>query len=864
MFELKEYQNRALEALAEYLYNARLENDPDSAFRRFWRERGVDGVAYRTFELGNVPYVCLRLPTGGGKTVLASYAIETAARNYLFDETPLALWLVPTKVIQQQTLDALKTPRHPYRQAIDDYFGGRVSVFDVADVTTIRPQDLRDKVCIVVGTLASLRVHDTSGRKLYAHNENFETHFARIPHNLSTLERIEDGADKGKVKFSFANLCHLKKPLVILDEAHNARTTLSFETLKRLSPACIIEFTATPNLSRKNGSNLLYSVAASELKAEHMIKLPIMLTEHQTWRQAVGGAVFERNRLAAMTHGEKEYIRPIALYQAESKNREVTVEALKRYLMESENIPEEKIAVATGKQRELDGIDLFAPDCPIEHIITVQALKEGWDCSLAYVFCSVANIGSARDVEQLLGRVLRMPYANPRSHAELNCAYAHVSSSRFAQAANAMKDAMVNTMGFERIEAERYVEETTDDSIFDKIGDGKTEATTEIHVPQVDYDKLPQTPNVTVREEGEGYTVTVCGPLSEKQEKGIVKAVPAASRNLVQYQLHQHKRKEQRRRYPVYTGQSIRVPSLMVNIQGELQLWEPDTLLDDSGWKLSDFPAVLDSFSLKQEANRFELDIDNKRVIIAPRTAVDELFAEDVSSEWTDTGFIRWLDREARQQDVMQIELIGFLSKLVHHLIHEKSIPLAHLVQVKHLLVHAIKNQIDKYRQEVRERGYQQVLFGDDDCVEVTFDYPVIFDMEAYPPGNRNYDGSYTFQKHFYPYIVNLKSEGEEFICAQAIDLHPNVKHWIRNLERNDKAFWLPTSTDRFYPDFIAELVDGRILVIEYKGNQLLHTPDTIEKKTIGEFWAEKSRGKGVFLLATVGNINEQIDKAIN
>lgn len=97
---------------------------------------------------------------------------------------------------------------------------------------------------------------------------------------------------------------------------------------------------------------------------------------------------------------------------------------IKKYLVEQENIDESKIAIATGDQRELDGIDIFDPKCPIEYVITVEALKEGWDCSFAYVFCSFAQRHSTKDIEQLLGRVLRMPYAKTREQEELNKAYA--------------------------------------------------------------------------------------------------------------------------------------------------------------------------------------------------------------------------------------------------------------------------------------------------------------------------------------------------------------------------------------------------------------------------------------------------------
>jgi len=208
----------------------------------------------------------------------------------------------------------------------------------------------------------------------------------------------------------------------------------------------------------KTGSNVLFGVSAAELKAEEMIKLPILLTEHANWQEAVTDAVRTRARLAQLTDGERpDFLRPIILFQAESKDREVTVDVLRQHLIENEKIPVDRIAVATGSQRELDGIDLFDPACRIEHIITVEALKEGWDCSFAYVFCSAANIHSSKDVEQILGRVLRMPYARKRRQEELNRAYAHVSSPAFAEAAEQLKDRLV-AMGFEEEEANAYIQ----------------------------------------------------------------------------------------------------------------------------------------------------------------------------------------------------------------------------------------------------------------------------------------------------------------------------------------------------------------------------------------------------------------------
>ena len=456
---LKDYQKETLETLRRFLETCRYAG-PANAYAAITGEPeqqkrlGAYADTYRPLDsLPETPYVCLRLPTGGGKTILGAHAVALARDAWIEKEFPLVLWLVPSNTIRIQTADALKNPRHPYRQALDDAFDGRVRVFDITDFTHIRPHDIRDHLCLVVGTIQTLRVSNTEGRKVYAHNENLESFFRSVAPNAPGLEKAESGPHQGRVKYSFANLLHIHRPLMIVDEAHNAVTGLSREMQQRVNPCAIIEFTATP----KPKSNILHSVTAQALKREEMIKLPILLAEHDSWQNAVNAAVVNRAALEEHAKSDTQYIRPIVLFQAQTKNQEVTVEVLKNHLMEVEQIPEVRIAIATGDQRELDAIDLFDPQCPIEYVITMEALKEGWDCSFAYVFCSVANIQSATAVEQLLGRVLRMPYARRRKAAELNKAYAHVSELSFQQAARTLVDKLVS-MGFEEDEAQEQIE----------------------------------------------------------------------------------------------------------------------------------------------------------------------------------------------------------------------------------------------------------------------------------------------------------------------------------------------------------------------------------------------------------------------
>jgi DNA or RNA helicases of superfamily II len=312
-------------------------------------------------------------------------------------------------------------------------------------------------------------VDDTSGRDVYAYKEDFEPHFERAP-ELPGFERVSERdlevqpylgrADLGKVKRSFANLMYWHRPVVIIDEAHNARTPLSYDSFARLRPAALIEMTATPLRQGRHRSNVLYHVSAEELKAEEMIKLPIVLSAHPNWEEAVRDALLTRTRLAEEAARELaaggDYLRPILLLQAEDKRGEMNVERLREHLIARRTSRPSASPSPPARSASLDGVNLFDPACPVEVVITVEALKEGWDCSFAYVFCSLQNVGSSRDMEQLLGRVLRMPYAKRRRSELLNRAYAHLASAQSTRVAGELADRLV-AMGFEELEAVQAV-----------------------------------------------------------------------------------------------------------------------------------------------------------------------------------------------------------------------------------------------------------------------------------------------------------------------------------------------------------------------------------------------------------------------
>ena len=859
--QLKPYQADTLAVLRRFLEEARIAG-PKNAYEAITREPeqagrlgGYAGAYAPLNRMADVPYVCLRLPTGGGKTILAAHAVSVARNAWVEKDYPLVLWLVPSNTIRRQTVEALKNPRHAYRQALDAAFEGRVRVFDIADFTHIRPHDLRDCCCLVVGTIQTLRVLNTEGRKVYAHNEEMEPHFAALPQSAPglDLQRLENGA----VKFSFANLMHLHRPLMIVDEAHNAVTGLTRKMQARVNPCAIIEFTATP----RGRSNILHSISAQELKQADMIKLPILLAEHDSWQNAVNGAIAARASLAETAQDDPDYIRPLVLFQAQPRNQEVTVAALKQHLTDVEQIPADKIAVATGDQRELDGIDLFDPACPIEYVITVEALKEGWDCSFAYVFCSVSRIRSATDVEQLLGRVLRMPYAERRQNPDLNKAYSYLSEPSFGDAARALVDKLV-AMGFEEDEARDNIEPVQDAFELDDGLFGPRDKPPPVftHTVAAGSDVLHALQSVThdgfMAREGTGgrIEISVTGRVDGGLEQEIHRALPATERPRFTAALAAHRADVHDRLSPAEKGQRFEVPRLMAEVQGELAFADSETLMEYHDWSLLDHSPKMgpDEFAIRKTAHSFEIDLDGRGVTYQFTRETEQLVLDTHVDGWTPQALVLWLDRQVRQPDIFQGDLLKWLSALVGHLLNARGMAPNALMRCKFLLANKIESKIKAIRQQERNGVFQRCLFAPGASVMVSFDDAFSFTDGMYRD-QRRYRGHWKPNKHFLgpdnvP-VFDGVDDGEEVQCAQVIDSLPQVTYWIRNAARHPASFWLPTATDRFYPDFVARLTDGRLLVVEYKGAHLAEGSDTAEKRTIGDLWQKKSNCRGLFIV---------------
>ncbi len=853
--QLKKYQERALDALDIFLSEGITK--PHAIAYNIACQIGEPGFYASAYEplrtLPRTPYCCLRLPTGGGKTLLGAYSVGIAHRHRIDGpQYPVALWLVPSAKIGEQTLDALKKPSHPYRAALDDAFGGNTRVLGIDERRQITPQDLASAAHVFVATVQSFRVAQAAQRNVYKDDENFEAFFKDrvLPDGMmrnAEGERSRENPRPGEISWSFANVMRLVRPVMIVDEAHNFVSGLSEETGARLDPSAIIEFTATPVRS-----NVIVSATAEELKAEQMIKLPIHLTQHAGWEAAIIHALQQRAGLDRIAKMAKEPIRPIALYQAQARTdgAEATVDVVRAKLIEH-GIAEEAIAVATGDQRELDGIDLFAEDCPIEHVITVEALREGWDCSFAYIFCSVANIQSSTAVEQLLGRVLRMPFAKRRPVEELNRAYAHVTGVGFHTAANKLRDTLV-AMGFdERTARNEIIAQQGSDAAAAVLPMPKRSPLPPVSLqslPDLAAMPLPVRDAITIVGEGDGVTVVIDPEASDEILDQIGEALaPLAGDGDPRPAIAAHVERRQAAATPSQRGESFTVPGMVLEQYGELDLVEPTTLLDLGGWTLEGVDPDLPGFAISETPDSVVVDVDDGQVRISRDAAQMTLQIED-ETVWSAGDLSRWLDRMTRQTDISQPVFLEYCRRVVVRLVDKRGFSLAALVRAKDVLRRAIATRVKALRLEAGQVGMQLLLGDITPSLGIGENGFTFAEGNYFPP--KPYSGRYKWQKHFYPRPDDLKDDGEEYHCALAIDDHPMVRHWVRNIVRGANAYWLPTSTDRFYPDFVAELTDGRLLVLEYKGAHLANGVDTAEKANIGARLEEISQGQVVFWMA--------------
>lgn len=833
--ELKNYQKRVMRNLSSYLSFLN-EYDMVEAWKRYWAEQdiavGFGGVPQYRDEIKGVPHICFKVPTGGGKTFMACSSLKPIFDKMPLDKPKVVVWLAPSDAIIEQTINTLSDVNHPYRQKIDRDFSGKVGVYtkeQLLNGQNFSPDTVREMLTICVLSYASLRVDSKKKdvRKVYQENGNLQR-FAEYFKDDDVL--LADTDETALIQA----LRHLE-PIAVVDESHNAQSKLSVEMLGNLNPSFILDLTATP---RKN-SNIISYVDARELKKENMVKLPVVVYNRDNVKDVLRDAIKLRGSIEQQAQTEQqlggEYIRPIVLFQAEPKSSSdtVTFEKLKDKLV-AIGIPEKQIAIKTSNVNELKGVNLLSPDCEIRYIITVNALKEGWDCPFAYILASVANKTSRVDVEQILGRILRQPYAKKHKMPLLNTSYVLTSSRDFR---TTLDDIVVglNKAGFSKkdyrigeIEKPAF---TPDEGEQQAITEPETTATEVSGADWLDTE-IPDDFRVDTSVVGGDDTIETMVATATQATKKYDEELNDESNDgflggdlgemLNQYPMQEQFRED---------AASLRIPQFFLKGTPNLfsdgyTLLEKENLSD--GFSLNKIPADI-KFNLAT-GEMYEIDVATQGEAIPKYRRASKSESDQIRE------YLRTISSENRI-DACASSLAAQINKNNRYATEDVKAYVKRVIsEMDEDALNAMESSIPFYASKIRDKieeyetDYRRKRF--DDLIEMN---KIVCREENGYVFPKVITPSYGFDK-LEKSLYTAESDDMnnfEFKLIGSIAELDNVVWWHRIIDR--KGFRLNGFINH-YPDFVIRTQSGNIVLVEAKGEQLKND-DSKDKLALGKKW---------------------------
>lgn len=841
--ELLDYQDSAILDLAGFLFYVERYGNLQQAFERFWIDKGVARPEKYHNVIAHVPHICVKVPTGGGKTFIAAYAIRTifdGLEIYLREEPKAVVWLVPSNAILEQTYKNLNNPQHPYRQKLNTLFNGRVEVYGKEDLlqgANFNISSVREQLNVFVLSYASFRASNKEGRKAYQENSNLDG-FVRAISAEDILPETDESA--------LINVIRSMRPVCIVDESHNAGSPLSKEMLTNFNPSFILDLTATP----RNESNIISYVDAAKLKKNNMVKLPVIAYNHHSQKEVINSAIQLRNRLEAQAIEEEnqggDYIRPIVLFQAEPETREdsTTFQHIRERLVKL-GIPEEQIAIKTATVNGLKNVDLMSRSCPIRYIITINALKEGWDCPFAYVLATIANRHSSVDVEQIVGRVLRQPYARKHQRNLLNNAFVLASSSHFIATLDKIVEGL-NQAGFSRKDLRAKDAESLDDETVgqerhpllqtDLFAAGAKEPV--VTDGEKQGEPLPLSGGNALS--GIDWSAENVGEIVERIEEITSEANKEYAervRDVGTFDLPEEVR-ERMNEHPMEAvfseeAKRLRLPEFYTQPLG-LALFEDEVRVNKElfleEFRLSQCDSQIDFTSMDGDAYRIDIDKvaedDYKPGFWKLKTGVREQLAEYLLS--------RPKESQVRELAGRMCQLIGNMYPIadqeikvyVERIFSAMSVEqLRDCVEREYSYRDKIKGKINALATEHAEKSFEKWLAADRLAVKECYELPVCIHPVETAPG---------IPKSLYAREGGMNSL--EVKVINDIANLDNVLFWHRILER--KGFCLNGFINH-YPDFVVQTRNGKTLLIETKGDDRDNS-DSERKLKLGKAWAAK------------------------
>lgn len=830
--ELKRYQKDVISDLRSYLTQLQNAGSVAEAYNLHWNSKdvrvGLNGVPVYNNTIVDVPDVCFKVPTGGGKTFLACNSIK-----HIFDalsprKAKVVVWLVPSESILSQTMKALRDPHHPYRQKINTDFGSRVEVYEKSQLLAgqnFNPTSVNEQLSILLLSYDSFRATNKEGRKVHQDNGNLA--------QFSLVSETDFETTLAKV------IAHYR-PLLIVDESHHAQTKLSREMQEDINPCFILDLTATP----KSNSNVISYVDAMELKRENMVKLPVMALNRDSQEDVIQDAISLRNRLEQMSIEEQKitgkYIRPIVLFQAEPKGKEdsATFEKLKEKLVAS-GIPEQEIAIKTANINQIKGIDLLSESCEIRYIITINALKEGWDCPFAYILATLANKTSKVDVEQILGRILRQPYASSCVNDFLNVSYVLTSSNDFYSTLDSiisgLKGAGFSKKDYRVIEMLKTNENNITTTTIEQISATGTIQNEELDFLNFNPDRIKQRIEITSEKEQGTTYVDHIFDLARQENREYINVLEQTNENRdfkVPSELVECTNGISVRDEFKDDIKKIEIPQFVIQHYSlfgkEVVLLENSHLVE--GFSLKNKDTEIDFGNINLEARKVDIveGKDNPEAKQLQRHEIESIKAyfSGVSTEELPNRCANIIMRQLEKiNDISETELKQYVLRIMNNLSKD------HLNNIGTDFVkyaNKIKDKIITLQNEYKSVQFKNKLEQDVIYVEPKYQLPTQINPQS----------TLSIEKSLYKEEESVGVFERDMI--DKITAQNNVEWWHRNRERG-KGFYINGFINH-YPDFIVRTKKGNIILIETKGVHL-ENEDSKQKVELGKAWQNKAGG---------------------
>jgi type III restriction enzyme len=600
-----------------------------------------------------------------------------------------------------------------------------------------------------------------------------------------------------------------------------------------------------------------------------MVKLPVVVYNHHDKEDVINAALRLRKRLetlalAAHRKNGAPMIRPIVLFQAQPRNADevadpMTYRKLKQQLR-GLGIPEEHIKIKTGDLDELGRIDLLAPNCEVRYIITVNALKEGWDCSYAYILASLANRSSPVEVEQLVGRVLRQPRATHHPVALLNLSYVLTASAQFDRTLKHIV-AGLNEAGFSKDDYRAIEAPNAQDIVTLDPGTQTTLALDPVAFDPVELDvsrlrpapALPTeaailaaeaelTPTGTLAQPPEVSTIT--HEIDSSLDAADVNAAAieaaaltafataAASAHAATTEVVKQVKTYAMRKEVALLGQNLRLPYFVRPAQGMFA--EPELL--ERGDLLAGFDLTKKRIDLRFDSmptDMWQIDVEQQENGYAPRLQKpnerlrQELIAvfESSSPAGQRRAVVKELTKllSLRQNTVSDGKLKTYLEKV--------------FADASPAMLREAKERADDYAQVIRRFiNQEQTAHALDEFEAQLISSDLVAGLPYSLPSRR------TVVRPANPLAQSLYEQEEDGNTLEAdmmsiLASAENIAFWTRNPALiKSGGFRLNGPVLNHFPDFITQTRKGKVLLIETKGDDRDNS-DSAAKIRLGKAW---------------------------